>query len=145
MMKLTNRRFAWRLTLPVLFALLGYEPSLRAQEASRAELLEAEREANVEEVQRPQRTTIERGMRRIEKVATDYENIKGRDPGLHYTSGNLPSGSGFGFGLGYTFRTAAKGGYEDPNLPNRFEFKIDAAYSTREYYEGKADIQLTNI
>ena len=50
-----------------------------------------------------------------------------------------------GFGLGYTYSPMIKGGYSDPTLPILFELKIDAAYSTREYYEGKAEIRLSNI
>ena len=130
--ELTNHRFTVRFILSALFVPLLCQSILQAQVPSRAELLEAEREAKVEEVRPPERTTIERGMRAIEKAASTYENIKGRDPGLHYTTGNLPTGSGLGFGLGYTYRPMTKGGYSDPTLPNLFEFKIDAAYSTRE-------------
>ena len=143
--ELTNRRFTVQIILSALCALLLGQSSLKAQVPSRAELLEAERETKVEEVRAPERTTIERGMRAIERAATKYENIKGRDPGLHYTTGNLPTGSGMGFGLGYTYSPMIKGGYSDPTLPNLFELKIDAAYSTREYYEGKAEIRLSNI
>jgi hypothetical protein len=141
----TNRRFTVRFILSALFVPLLGQSILIAQVPARAELLEAEREAKVKEVRSPERTTIERRLRVIEKAATKYENIKGRDPGLHYTTGNLPTGSGFGFGLGYTFSPMIKGGYSDPTLPNLFELKIDAAYSSREYYEGKAEIRLSNI
>jgi hypothetical protein len=141
----TNRGLTACLILSALFAPLLCPAILQAQVSSRADLLEAEREAKVADVTPPERTTIERGMRVIEKAATSYENIKGRDPGPHYTSGNLPTGSGFGFGLGYTFSPMTKGGYSDPTLPNLFELKVDAAYSTREYYEGKAEIRLSNI
>jgi Omp85 superfamily domain len=143
--ELTNRRFTVQIILSALCALLLGQSSLKAQVPSRAELLEAERETKIEEVHAPERTTIERGMRAIERAATKYENIKGRDPGLHYTTGNLPTGSGMGFGLGYTYSPMIKGGYSDPTLPNLFELKIDAAYSTREFYEGKAEIRLSNI
>jgi Omp85 superfamily domain len=143
--ELTNRRFTVQIILSALCALLLGQSSLKAQVPSRAELLEAERETKVEEVHAPERTTIERGMRAIERAATKYENIKGRDPGLHYTTGNLPTGSGMGFGLGYTYSPMIKGGYSDPTLPNLFELKIDTAYSTREYYAGKAEIRLSNI
>jgi len=143
--ELTNRRFTVQIILSALCALLLGQSSIKAQVPSRAEMLEAERETKVEEVRAPERTTIERGMRAIERAATKYENIKGRDPGLHYTTGNLPTGSGMGFGLGYTYSPMIKGGYSDPTLPNLFELKLDAAYSTREYYEGKAEIRLSNI
>jgi hypothetical protein len=100
--ELTRNTFTVRFILSALFVPLLCQSILKAQVPSRAELLEAEREAKVEEVRPPERTTIERGMRAIEIAASTYENIKGRDPGLHYTTGNLPTGSGFGFGLGYT-------------------------------------------
>src|SRR5688572_22204234 len=141
----TNRRVAVRFILSALFVPLLGQSILNAQTPSRTELLAAEREAKTEEVRQPERTTIERGMRGIEKAASTYENIKGRDPGLHYITGNLPTGSGLGFGLGYTYKPMTKGGYSDPALPNLFEFKIDAAYSTRKYYEGKTEIRLSNI
>jgi outer membrane protein assembly factor BamA len=143
--ELTNHRFTVRLILSALFVPLLCQSILQAQVPSRAELLEAEREAKVEEVRPPERTTIERGMRAIEKAATKYEKIKGRDPGLHFSSGNFPTGSGLGFGLGYTYSSTTKGGYSDPTRPNQFELKLDAAYTTRNYYEGTAEIRLSNV
>src|SRR4030095_13782063 len=108
--ELTNRSFSLRLILSALFVSLLCQSILKAQVPGRGELLEADRESKVEEVSSPERTTIERAMRLMEKAATKYENIKGRDPGLHYTIGNLPTGSGFGFGLGYTFSRTTHGG-----------------------------------
>src|SRR4029453_18316207 len=101
--ELTNYRFAVRLILSALFVPVLCQSVLQAQVPTRAELLEAEREAKLEEVRPPERTTIERGMRAIENAATKYEKMKGRDPGLHFSSGNFPTGSGLGFGLGYTY------------------------------------------
>jgi hypothetical protein len=76
----TNRGLTACLILSALFAPLLCPAILQAQLSSRADLLEAEREAKVADVMPPERTTIERGMRVIEKAATSYENIKGRDP-----------------------------------------------------------------
>jgi len=131
--------------LSTLFAVLLCQSILEAQVPSRAELLEAEREAQRDEVTPPERTPIERGMRLLEKGLTSFENIKGSDPGLHYTSGHLPAGSGFGFGLGYTYRPTTKGGYSEPGRPNAIDFKAGAAYSTRDYYEANAELQWRNI
>src|SRR5262245_44644978 len=84
--ELTNRPFRLRLFLSALFVSLLCQSILKAQVPARAELLEAERESKSEEVRSPERTTIERGMRLMERAATRYENIIGRDGGFHYTS-----------------------------------------------------------
>ena len=128
-----------------LFAVLLCQSIVEAQAPNRADLLEAEREVKRDEVKPPQRTTVERGMQLLEKALTRFENIKGSDPGLHYTSGHLPAGSGFGFGLGYTYRPTTKGGYSEPGRPNAIDFEVGAAYSTRDYYETNAVVQWRNI
>src|SRR5687768_13156937 len=58
--KSTNRGFTMRLVFSALFVPLFCQSILQAQVPSRAELLEAEREAKLEEVRPPERTTIER-------------------------------------------------------------------------------------
>ena len=144
-MATTKSRTQLDAVLSTLLAVLLCQSILEAQTPNRADLLEAERKAKIDQVKPPERTTIERGMRLLEKGLTSFENIKGRDPGLHYTGGHLPAGSGFGFGLGYTFSPTTKGGYSDPGRPNAFDFKLGAAYSTRDYYQGTAEARWRNI
>src|SRR5262245_20313785 len=113
-MATTTFRSGSHVALTTLFAVLLGQSMLEAQAPNRADLLEAERQGKRDAVTPPERTGIERGMRLIERGLTDFENLTGNDRGLYYSSGHLPAGSGFGFGLGYTYKPTTKGGYSDP-------------------------------
>ncbi len=138
---------AIRLTLPLAIAIAAFLWTLptQAQAPSRAQLLLGERQAKSESLTPPERTSIERGLRFIEKASERFNSVKGNETGLHYSSGHFPAGAGFGFGLGYTHNGMWVEGYPEPDRPNRLDFHVTAAYSTREYYELSSEVQLQNI
>src|SRR5262245_15222604 len=143
--RLEKKNRGSRFMLAAFLMLFVLPQHSEAQVPTRTDLLTAERETKIESLKPPQRTTIERGMKALEKGLSHFETIKGKSPGWHYRSGDLPSGSGFGFGLGYTYKSKTDGGYIDPSLPNQVEFKVGGAYSTRDYYEVKTEVQWRNI
>jgi Omp85 superfamily domain len=118
---------------------------LQAQVPYRADLLEQERAAGITEATPPQRTAIERGMTILQEAGERYNSVMGDENGLHYSSGHFPAGAGFGFGLGYSRNGQWVDGYAEPDRPNRLDFNLNAAYSTREYYETRGEVQLMNI
>ncbi len=136
-----------RFVLGVAFAAIVFpSPSiLRAQAPTRAEILRKEREAKSERLTPPERNGVERGLAVIERAAQRFNSVKGNETGVHFYSGDFPAGAGFGFGLGYTHNGMWVDGYPEPNKPNRLDFDVKAAYTTREYYELASDVKLLNI
>jgi hypothetical protein len=116
-----------------------------AQTPTRANLLLGEREARSETLTPPARTRIEQGLALIEKASQRFNNVRGNETGIHYYSGNFPAGSGFGFGLGYTHNGMWVDGYPEPDRPNRLDYSLAAAFSSRSYYELVSDVKVLNI
>jgi outer membrane protein assembly factor BamA len=118
---------------------------LEAQLPYRADLLQQERAAKTSEVTPPQRTTIEWGMIGFQEAMKRYNDVMGDENGLHYSSGHFPAGAGFKVGVGYAHYGKWVNGYAEPDRPNRLDFHVNVAYSSREYYETRSDVQLMNI
>lgn len=141
----TTRKLVPFFLLGVVYAGAWISPALHAQTLTRASLLESEREARSENLTSPERTRIEEGLAFIEKASQRFNRVRGDESGLHYYSGDFPAGSGFGFGLGYTHNGKWVEGYPEPDRPNRLDYSLKAAYSTRSYYEFASDVKLLNI
>ena len=140
-----NRAVPVALQVAFLVGFLLLPMRLVGQLPNRADLLEQERTARIPEVTPPQRTVIERGMIFIQEASERFNSVRGDENGLHYSSGHFPAGAGFGFGVGYSHNGKWVDGYLEPDRPNRLDFHVNAAYSTRDYYETTGGIELMNI
>ena len=138
-------RLPWRLAaaLWMMCALLAATPAL-AQTPSRAEILEAERRAQVELVTEPQRTSGEKGLVVSAELGRFLSMFQGGWRGFHFDGGEFPSGAGFAYGVGFTDQ-AVRAVLADPDLPNRVDLSFTAATSTVDYRQLSGDISLLNI
>ena len=131
-------------SLAFLFSFICSAP-LAAQVPSRSAVLRANREAKVEQGNPPQRNSIEKGLRVIERIASRYNRVREGIAGFYFASGDFPAGSGVGFGLGYENRELFRPGVPEPDRANRVDFSFTAAYTTREYSELRSEIKYLNI
>ena len=141
----TKSVIRWTALAALPFLALTATRPLQAQAPSRADLLIAEREARAEELTPPKRTRIEQGLTFIERASQRFNNVRGNETGLHFSSGNFPPGAGLGFGVGYTHNGMWLDGYPEPDRPNRLDYSTNVSYSTHHYYEAVAGGQLLNI
>jgi outer membrane protein assembly factor BamA len=110
---------------------------------SRADQIEAEREAKSLKLQPPVRNKVERFMYWYDNQYV-LPKVMGGYKGLKFSPGRFPAGAGMKFGLDYT-NLALFSRYADDDLPNRLDLNLYANYSTRDYSSYGGNFAYRNI
>ena len=112
------------------------------QELSRAQVLDAARDAKAAETAPPKRSLLERQLYWYDNQYVLQKLFAGWK-GIHLAGGSFPAGAGLKFGVGFDHRI---GRFDpDPALPNRVDATARAAYSTNGYARLSAGVGLRNL
>ncbi len=130
--------------IPVAVAAQAREEEQDSQAPTRAELLEAAREAKGYAVVAPTRTSVERGLRRFRDVTRFAGNLRNGWKGFHFATGDFPAGAGFAYGLAFT-DLAVGSFYADPDLPNRVDVNAVATRSNAGYQQAGGELTVRNL
>jgi hypothetical protein len=115
------------------------------QTPSRIELLRARRQEKSQNLSRPVREKVDKGISAVQGFIDRFNRVQESSAGFYYSTGDFPSGKGFAFGVGYQNRGLLQRGYVPDNYPNRIDLRVEAAYSTRSYQQLSAGLEFRNI